>query len=593
MTKKRLPKFNFTPSPYQEKIFDFILNGQGNAVISAKAGSGKSFSIINAMKLIPKTKKAIFIAFNKSIADELNDKLKNVANCSACTTHSLGFRIIRRNLGNTVQVDEYKYKTYVKGNIMELSGINDGDINLERNQTNEYVDNILTLINFSRLFLCDTIKDIEKLSERYDIPLISNECEVTLKCLEWGKENTDSIDYVDMLWLPTALSLKPIGMTYDWVFLDEVQDSSKAAIALFKRCVKTNGRYVSVGDPDQTINIFAGSCEENFRQLCEEPCTKVFELPISYRCGKKIIELSQSIVPNILPKDDAIEGEVKDNCHLSDLKDGDMVLARTKAPLLKVYTKLIKKGVNCYIKGLDIGSNLINLLDSVKGEILNRNLSEDGVFVRLYDKMFEERNKLVLKRGLDVDDATLSSYIMEKFDTIKAMETLTFNIETKSELKTRIRNIFKEDAKGVCLSTIHKSKGLEADNVYILCHSSMPSKNCHHEWEHIQEKNLIYVAYTRAKKLLGFVSEKEVPPTGGMQEPEDIINELNYIETKVCDILGKNTFNTIDSTDIAKIRLKKMKKVELPKQKREKRIRTLTNKKDSNEKLLSELENLF
>lgn len=593
MAKKKLPKFDFTPSPYQEKIFDFILNGKGNAVISAKAGSGKSFSIVNAMKLIPSSKKALFIAFNKSIADELNEKLKNNPNCSACTTHSLGFRMIRRNLGNNIQVDEYKYKSYVKSNIFELSGLNDGELNLERNQTNEYVENILILIHFSRLFLCNNIEEIQKLAIRYDIPLIANECDVTLKCLDWGQKNTETIDYADMLWLPTVLDLRPIGMTYDWVFLDEAQDSSKAAIALFKRCVKNGGRYVSVGDADQTINIFAGSCEENFNQLCEEADTQVFALPVSYRCGKKIIEFSQRIVPDILPKEDAIEGEIKNNCHLSDLKDGDMVLARTKAPLLTVYTKLIKKGVNCYIKGLDVGKNLINLLDSVKGETLNKNLSGDGVFVKLYDKMFEERNKLVLKRNLDIDDATLSSYIMEKYDTIKALETLAFNVETKSDLKERILNIFKEDAKGVCLSTIHKSKGLEAENVFILCHSSMPSKNCHHEWEKIQEKNLMYVAYTRAKKLLGFISEREVPPTGSMSEPENIINELNYIEGKVCKILGKSVFKNINTIDMAKIRLQKMEKVEIPKKAVKKKVKTITNKKDSNKKLLSDLESLF
>ena len=42
----------FTPSPYQEKIFEFIQHGNGNAVISAKAGSGKTKTCVEAMKLI-------------------------------------------------------------------------------------------------------------------------------------------------------------------------------------------------------------------------------------------------------------------------------------------------------------------------------------------------------------------------------------------------------------------------------------------------------------------------------------------------------------------------------------------------------------
>lgn len=587
-------KFDFIPSPYQEKIFDFITEGEGNAVVSAKAGSGKTFTIVNAMKLIPKTKKAIFIAFNKSIADELNEKLKNNSNCMAYTTHSLGFRMVRRNLGNDIIVDEYKYRTYLKNNFLNVTGLNDGEINIEKNQINEYTENILLLIDFSRLFLAHDDEAINNIVERYDVPLIANEVEAVKRCLEWGKNNITSIDYVDMLWLPTALNLRPLGMLYDWVFLDEAQDSSIAAIALFKKCVKPNvGRWVCVGDEKQCINLFCGSNEDNFRQLCHSENTQVFDLPVSYRCGKKIIEFSQSIVKDILPKENAIDGEIKNGCKLSCLKDGDMVLARSKAPLLKVYTKLIKKGINCYIKGLDIGANLINLLDSIKGEELNINLKKDGVFIRLYDKLFETRNKLVEKRGLDIDDASLSSYIMEQYDTIKALEVLAFNCTTKNELKSRIKDIFKEDSKGVCLSTIHKSKGLEADNVYILCHSSMPSKNCHHEWERIQEKNLMYVAYTRAKKILGFISEKEVPPTGSMSEPEDILDELNYIESKVCEILGRIPLQKVDSVEMAKARLQKMEKVELPKKKKEKKIKVVSNKKDSNRKLLSDLEKLF
>lgn len=593
MARKKKLKLDFTPSEYQKKIFDFIINGNGNAVISAYAGSGKTFTIVNAMKLIPSKEKTIFIAFNKSIADELNTKLKSQTNASACTSHSLGYKMIRRNIGSNITIDEYKYRTYVKNNIAELSGIEDGEVNINKNQTVEYIDNITQLIDYSRLFLCNTIEDIDNIATRYDIPIIANECEVTLKCLEWGKDNTSSIDYADMLWLPTALDLLPMGMTYDWVFVDEAQDSSKATISLFKKCVKENGRWICVGDEKQTVNLFAGSCEENFSQLCQESNTQVFKLPISYRCGKQIIKAAQSFVPDILPKFDAPDGEVKENCHLRDLKDGDMILARSKAPLLTIYSKLIKKGISCYIKGIDIGTNLIGLLDEVKGTKLNKGLNEDGVFVRLYDRLFNERNKLVLNRGLDVDDATLSSFILEKFDIIKALEIIAYDVETKADLKDKIKEIFKEDSKGVCISTIHKSKGLEADNVYIACHSSMPSKHCRHEWEKIQERNLVYVAYTRAKKILGFISEKEVPPSGSTSDSESILNELNNIENVVCGLLGKPTFNGTNSVEAAKARIKNIEKVEIPTKSPKKSIKSVANKKDSNDKLLSDLDKLI
>lgn len=41
MGRKKEAEVAFIPSKYQKKIFDFVENGQGNAVIEAQAGSGK------------------------------------------------------------------------------------------------------------------------------------------------------------------------------------------------------------------------------------------------------------------------------------------------------------------------------------------------------------------------------------------------------------------------------------------------------------------------------------------------------------------------------------------------------------------------
>ena len=47
------------------RIFKFILNGEKNAVISAVAGSGKTTTLLEALKLIPEDKTVLFMAFNK------------------------------------------------------------------------------------------------------------------------------------------------------------------------------------------------------------------------------------------------------------------------------------------------------------------------------------------------------------------------------------------------------------------------------------------------------------------------------------------------------------------------------------------------
>lgn len=232
-----------------------------------------------------------------------------------------------------------------------------------------------------------------------------------------------------------------------------------------------------------------------------------------------------------------------------------MVLCRSKAPLLNVYNKLLRRGVQCYVKGREIGTNLKKMLDDIDVEVLNANLKEDGVFVRLYDKLFETRNKLMETIGLDYQDATLSAYITEKYDMICALNILAERYTTKTELLNHIDNIFDDNRDGVILSTIHKAKGLEADNVYILCNSSMPSSLAKKDWEKKSEQNLIYVAYTRAKKKLGFISEEEVRPFGISKGVDKVLDELGLVENLVCRVLGKTPMEHKESVDVARFNL--------------------------------------
>ena len=588
----RKVKFDFTPSEYQDKIFDWVQHGVGNAIIQARSGSGKTTTAVASMKLIPKTEKCLFIAFNKSIADELNERLKTRQNCTSRTTHSLGYLMVKRNLGSNITLDEYKYRNYLKTNIGELTTTN-GEIKT-RQQIEEYLDNITMLIDYARFNLAQSEREINEIAQKYSIPVTFDECVVTQKCLEWGKENVDTIDYTDMIWLPVELSLKPIGLTYDWVYIDEAQDLSLCSTKLFLKCIKRGGRFVAILDDLQSINGFAGASEESFDFLKNYPNTTLFKLPVSYRCAKKIINYANGLVPDILAREDAPEGIIADNCHVKDIQEGDMVLCRSKAPLVNLYVKLLHKNINCYIKGQDIGTNLINELEKINMDKVTTDLDNDSVFVRLYDKMFSERNKLMQTRGLDYDDATLSSFIMEKYDEINALSILAEKCKTKEELIEHIKNVFKEDSEGVCLSTVHKAKGLESENVYIICHSSMPSKLATKEWEKQQELNIMYVAYTRAKNKLGFISEKEVKPSFSMQDPNTILNELGYVERKVCAITGKEPMTNMQNSELLRFKLQNIKHIEdLHKDDNVVEMKTTIEKKQNKKDLLSDLETML
>lgn len=582
--------FGFTPSPYQEKIFDFIVHGNGNAVISAKAGSGKTSTCVTAIKLIKPKNKVMFLAFNKSIAEELSQKLKDYPNVEVRTSHGLGFAIIRKNVEGEVELDEFKYRRYVKSNISELTTI---DVTLTKNQLYNYIESICALVDFARFNLAQTAEEVKSLAVKYDVPIFFDECDVVIKVLEWGKTELNSIDYTDMVWLPVELSMNARAFQKDFIFIDECQDQSLMSIELFLKCFKRGTRFIAMGDEDQCINTFCGSSEEAFQYMKDYPKTTQFDLPICYRCPKTVVELAKTLVPDIKCREDAPKGDIIEKCWTSSLQSGDMVLCRSKAPLLKVYTKLLRKGIQCYIKGQDIGTNLKKLIEEVDIEELNTNLKSDGVFVRLYDNLFEIRNKLMESKGLDYQDATLTNYITNRYDMIKALTVLAENYTTKTELLSHIDEIFDETREGVILSTIHKAKGLEADNVYILCNSSMPSSLAKKEWEKNAEQNLIYVAYTRAKKKLGFISEEEIKPFGISQGEDKILNELSLIENLVCRVLGKTPVEQKECIEIARFNLNNgFTKIENNhKDDNHKIINNATN--DNNNELLSELDILL
>jgi superfamily I DNA/RNA helicase len=159
------------------------------------------------------------------------------------------------------------------------------------------------------------------------------------------------------------------------------------------------------------------------------------------------------------------------------------------------------------------------------------------------------------KYAVDAKTAMKSAVIDNKLDIIKALEVLSEGLNTSKELIEKIDSIFSGDKKkeGVSLSTIHKAKGLEADNIFIVCRSLMPSKSAKKDWEISQEHNLEYVAYTRAKKNLCFVDEKDFQQFDMSSLSNQ--NVLSRIEAQVNRVLGSTSrviVNKSNALDIIK-----------------------------------------
>ena len=533
-----MDKNEFKPSKYQLDIFDFIEHGNGNAVIEASAGAGKTTVLTKCVDLIDDNKRILITAFNKDIVDELKKKISNKRNIETRTLHGMGLLMLKKNYGDKISPipDNFKYSSYIINNC----SLNNKEYSKQEHYT--YIDNIIKYTNFGRYYLSENIEDMDFIEERYNIDTVLDEKEVALKVMEWGAEHIETIDYTDMIWLPNKLHISTKGILYDWIFVDEANDLQKAEREMLLKCKKINTRMCFFGESNQAIYGFSGSDPQSFNELRKLPNTISLPLSITYRCAKNIVDFVKKIVPTIEPNNDGRMGEIIYDAKLSDVHEGDMILCRTNAPLIKIYCELIKNNKKCFIMGKDIGNNLKKTVKATKENNLNVNLSKKGVFSVMYKSLFGKIHSIMNENNITFEMALEDASVNEKIDTIQALEVLSEKINTSDVLMKKIDTIFSNKSKkGISLSTIHKAKGLESDNVFIACKSLMPSKTAKKEWEKKQEKNLMYVAYTRAKNKLAFLDENEFKEF--KRTEKKLSEELEKKEKKIDRLYGKTAYS--------------------------------------------------
>ncbi len=538
----------YTPSIYQEEILKFAHEGVGDAFINACAGSSKTTMLENIVYQVPNEKKKICIAFNKSIVDEMKNRIgESVDNLHITTYHSLGYSILNENFPNIdFEVDEDKYTNYLRTNLLSLTSYGE-TTTLGRNYYS-YLRNIIQLIDYARYYHRSNIIGIKNIAERYVMNLYRDECVVCKKVLDWGRSNYTTIDYTDMVWLVNELNLTTKKHLYDFVLIDEAQDTSVMQQQMTERCLKRGCRKFIVGDKHQSINTWCGSDFDAVEKFKSEK-TKEFELPISYRCPRKIVELAKKYSPNIQCSENAEEGEIRYNVSINMPCGNDMVLCRHTAPLIDLQQKYFQINKKCYIKGAEnIFSHLRELILNTNSQYIDINCNTmDGLFPKLYNMLNDLITKLI-ENDYPLEDVYTHISVLELYDNINSIKVLCANLRTCEELLKKINDVFNDrTTEGVMLSTIHKAKGLESDNVYILYPSLLPNKYARKEWEKISEEHITYVAYTRARKTLNFMDEGYVNPMGNISfNYKKMINEINAINKKIT-INAKNniTENTL------------------------------------------------
>jgi DNA helicase-2/ATP-dependent DNA helicase PcrA len=499
-------------TPQQEAVFEAVHGVVSHVLVQAVAGAGKTSTIVEAAQRAPG--KSCFVCFNKHIATELQNRLNGAAQAS--TLHALGYRSVRRAFPG-VELDEKKPQQLLRK--IEPDWFYEGKRGGVR--PTESAQATLALARLTKYTLTNATDPdaLAAVVEHYGVDMPPNPAPVfgaVARLLEATLADTRRVDFDDQLWLPVQLRL-PVE-TYDNLLIDECQDLSRLQQALAFRAAPA-GRIVPVGDPRQAINGFAGADPQSVPRLAELLTGSprgLLDCPLTttFRCPRKHVSMAQHIIPRIEAAEGAADGEVLE-IGPSDVRrhvsPGDLVIARRNAPLLELAFQLIADGVPVLLRGRDIGKGLLDLVYRL----------EPRDPVRLLMELELHRNRQLEK--LERKDAPESQF-QALHDRVTCLKELASQSRSVQHLVDTIRALFADesDRNKVVLSSIHRSKGLEADKVIITDTENLPmtracrecrGAGCSHcgqrgtrsrAWEVEQEMNLAYVAVTRAKKELIF-----------------------------------------------------------------------------------------
>lgn len=509
---KGCPTPGFVPSPQQAAVFDSIC-----------LSAGKVNSIC-------------FVAFNKSIAEELKRRVP--AGCEAMTMHGMGFRAVTRAMGRQEPTD-----WAVRDHIAAELGRDGRELGRDPKWM-LIVKATEELVSLCKMNLSATDEQsLDMLARHYDVELNGGKGEVyrlVPLILERCKQPKGKISYDDMIWLPVVLGL-PVTK-YDMLLVDEAQDLNRCQQALAKLAGK---RLILCGDPKQAIYGFAGADAESMPRMAAELINytptpgKVFEggeayrlaprgcitlpLTVTRRCGHAIVAEAKKIVPDFEAFPTNPQGQIwvarfKDNSQTVEktnltftyhqmVQDGDMILCRVNAPLVSECFKFIRAGRKANIQGRDIGKGLVQTVEKLRkasGYGANSVYKVTEFIGDLTDWLSKETEKEQAKRN--PSDAR----IIAMQDRADCLICFTEGCDNAEQVIGKIQTVFTDDrtSPGIKLSSVHKAKGLESRRVFILEPegAGMPHPMSRSKWQLEQEWNLKYVAITRAIEELVFVS---------------------------------------------------------------------------------------
>lgn len=296
--------------------------------------------------------------------------------------------------------------------------------------------------------------------------------------------------------------------------IDEAQDMDKDEFDLINTLIEQNEemRVIAVGDDDQNIYEFRGASSKHLEQFIQQNNAFKYELVENYRSKNNLVHYSNQFVTRISHrlKQTPIIAKQNDNGKIkliryqsenlinplvqdilaTELSGTTCVLTKTNEEALQTTGLLLKNDVQAKLIQSNDGFDLYNL--SEVRYFLNQLNLKDDVFI-INDDVWANAKQALVNEFRNSSKLEICNNIIRDFETTNPKSKYKSDLEVFIR-ESKLEDFFSENVETIFVSTIHKAKGKEFDNVFLMLENINPTTD--------ETKRLLYVAMTRAKRNL-------------------------------------------------------------------------------------------
>jgi len=361
-------------------------------------------------------------------------------------------------------------------------------------------------------------------AERREPPIPGDLMHRVYRDYEKRKEAEGALDFEDLLELAVQLferderACETFRAQYRAFTVDEYQDVNLLQQQLLEHWVGDRDDLCVVGDDYQSIYAFTGAGPEHLLAVPSRyPNALVVRLEENYRSTPQVLELANRLVPNLggaekvlrPTRDDGPEPvvrpfatpeaegrEIVAAIRTSGVPPEEVaILCRTNARLTDFEELLHEAHIPFQGASLlqrDAARRIVRRLERLAGvdaeEAVRAAALEAGWLPQLPDKLGDRE----LVRQTDLARLVALASVFDG-DAVAFVEDLRRRFDPGGD-----------SAKGVHLLTLHRAKGLEFEAVFLprLEEKELPSRQARTPAEVAEERRLLYVGMTRAKRVL-------------------------------------------------------------------------------------------